>query len=47
VFSNEQFDGYLVSLGLLPVLEQVLAHAGVGKKTRFIKEVLSDIKRFL
>jgi hypothetical protein len=47
IFSNEQFDGYVVELGLLGILEQVLLHAGGGKKKRFVREVLADIQRFL
>jgi hypothetical protein len=47
VFSNENFDGFLVELGLLGVLEAVLQHAGSGKKKKFVKQVVTDIRRFL
>lgn len=47
VFSNEQFDAYLLELGLLGVLEKVAGHVGGAKKTKFVKDVITDIQRFL
>ena len=47
VYSNEDFDKVLVELGLLGLLEQLLGHQGSAKKKKFIRQVLSDIQRFL
>lgn len=47
VYSNEDFDKILLELGLLGLLEQVLQHQGGAKKKKFIRQVLTDIQRFL
>ena len=32
---------------MLGLLEKVLEHVGAGKKKKFVREVVSDVQRFL
>lgn len=41
------FDQYLLELGILELLEKVLNHVGGGKKKKFVRQVVTDIQRFL
>jgi hypothetical protein len=47
VYSNEQFDVIFVQLGFMEILQAVLQKAGPGNKKKFIRDVLTDIRRFL
>jgi hypothetical protein len=47
VYSNEQFDSIFVQLGFMEILQAVLQKAASGSKKKFIRDVLTDIRRFL